>query len=79
MPIAAIFNNSDIYCPIQADFTERKFIFKYYGKADIMAGIGGIGAFIYPILGYLTPYFVIYFLYSLSNVLWFKYEQSFHK
>jgi len=74
VPLDAVFNNSNIYCPIQADFTERVFNYKYFGKADILSEVGGISAFVYPILKNLTPYFVMFFLYSLANVLWYKYE-----
>ena len=43
-----------------------------------MGGIGGLNAFIKPVLSAAVPYFVIYFLYSLSRILWLRYEQGFH-
>ena len=74
VPLASEFNSSDIYSPISADYTERIFIYKYFGFGDIMAGIGGIMGFIGPILGHLNPYFVMFFLYKLSKAIWTKYE-----
>ena len=40
-----------------------------------MAAIGGINAFLKPLLNSATPYFVIYFLFSLARIIGFKYEQ----
>lgn len=73
------FNNSDIYSPLAPDYIERIYIYKYYGLADIMSGIGGLKAFVDPIMNSMKPYFVIWFLYQLAKILWFKYEQAFHK
>jgi hypothetical protein len=79
VPLATEFNSSDIYSPISADYTERIFIYKYFGTGDIMAGIGGIMGFIGPILANLNPYFVMYFLYKLSKAIWTRYEQTYHR
>lgn len=79
VPHALVFNSSDIYSGFQADYTERIYIYKYFGFSDIMAGIGGTNAFIKPILNSVVPYFVIFFLYSLSCILLFKYTQSYNK
>lgn len=43
-----------------------------------MSGIGGLNAFIKPLVNSIVPYFVVYFLYSLAKILVFKYEQCFH-
>ena len=74
VPIAPIFNSSDVYAPIQPQFIERIYIYKYFGVSDIMKAMGGLNAFIRPILAAFVPYFVIHFLYSLSKILLFKYE-----
>ena len=59
---------------MQPDYIERIYKYKYFGFDDIMGSIGGINAFIKPLLGSIVPYFVIYFLYSLSKILLYKYE-----
>jgi len=42
VPMKDKFNSTKIYVPMQPDFVERKFIYKYYGSSDVMKGIGGI-------------------------------------
>ena len=74
-----VYNTSNIYVPVDTDFTERIYIYEYYTYSDIMGGIGSMNAFIAPLLNFLTPYFIMFFLYSLSKVLKFKYEQVYHK
>lgn len=69
-----VFNSSDIYSPIQADFTERIYIYKYYGVNEIMTGIGGLQAFLNPIIKSILPFFTMYFMYYLAKILWYKYE-----
>ena len=60
------FNSSNVYIPIQPDFTERKYNYKFFTGADITASIGGIGGFLKPIFGWLVQLFIISFLYQLS-------------
>ena len=78
VPLRPIFNSSNIYIPIETDFTERIYIYQYYSYGDIMSSIGAMNAFILPVIAILTPYFIMYFLYSLSKMLKFKYQQVFH-
>ena len=44
------FNSSDIFIPVQPDFIEREYSYKYYLMSDIAASIGGIGGFLKPIM-----------------------------
>ena len=74
VPLLTTYNSSNIYIPIETDFTERVYIYQYFGMQDIMQGVGALNAFIIPIIAMFTPYFIIYFLYSLSKILWYKYE-----
>ena len=79
VPLSPTFNSSDIYSPMQTEFIQRIYKYKFFGISDIMGGIGGLNAFINPVLKSMIPYFIVYFLFSLSKILWFKYEQAFHK
>jgi hypothetical protein len=72
------FNSSNFWVPIQTDFTERQFQYRYNGLSDVMGSIGGLNAFIKPILGYATPYFILIFMYMLSRIIWHRYEKDFH-
>lgn len=51
---------------MQPVYIERIYTYKYYGISDIMAGIGGMNAFVGPLLRALIPYFVVLFLYQLA-------------
>ena len=44
-----------------------------------MTGVGGLSAFVTPLLTASTPIFVIYFLRSLSKAFLFKYDQNYHQ
>ena len=79
VPHAPIFNSSNIYSGFQADYTERIYIYKYYGFGDLMSGIGGTNAFVNPILGSATVFFIINFLYTMAKMLIFKYKEAYHK
>ena len=43
----------------EVDYVERTFIYTYHSVGDIISAIGGINAFIGPILGYFTIVFVV--------------------
>ena len=62
-------NSSTINVMIDYDFTERQITYKYYNTFDIFAKIGGILAFIVPIVATITPFVALYFLYSLAKIL----------
>jgi len=74
VPLHSSFNSSDFFIPIETDFTERIYIYQYMGVNDIIKSVGGINAFIFPILALATPYFVIYFLHNLSKIFAYRYE-----
>jgi len=46
----------------EVDYIKKKFIFKFNTVGDIISAIGGINAFINPILGYFTIAFIVGFL-----------------
>jgi len=78
VPLKVVFNSSDIYVPIETDFTERIFIYEYYNYNDVMSSVGALSAFIMPIIAIFTPYLIMHFLHNLSKMILFKYEQVFH-
>ena len=51
------------------DFTEREFIIRYFGYADILSKIGGLTASLRPILAFSAPVFVVVYLYTLSEII----------
>ena len=51
------------------EFTQRKYTRWYYGINDIMKGIGGIRATVLPIIAFLIPFIVIYFLKLLAEYI----------
>jgi len=63
VPLAASYNSSSIYIPLEPLFTERVYVYKYFHYSDIMHTIGGISAFLGPFLGLAGPFFVIWFLF----------------
>ena len=71
-------NSSDINILFDYDFTERQVTYEYYHVADIVSQIGGIFAFIRPILDLITPLFILYFLYSLAIILNSQAKQAYH-
>ena len=42
-----------------------------------MSAIGGINGFITPIMKFFGPFFIVYFLYKLSDILKIKNERAF--
>lgn len=44
-----------------------------------MSGIGGTNAFVNPLLGSATVFFVINFLYTMATILIFKYRKAYHQ
>ena len=65
------FNSSDIFSLLQPNYIERIYTYKYYDFNDVLKGIGGLNAFIGPIIAKIAPYFIIYFLYSLAKIIIF--------
>ena len=62
-------NSSTINVMIDYDFTERQITYDYYSTFDVFAKIGGIFAFVGPIVATMTPFVALYFLYALANIL----------
>jgi hypothetical protein len=47
----------------EVDFVERVYEFQYFNASDVLSAIGGLNAFINPILKWLVIAFIIFFLY----------------
>jgi len=77
VPLAGQYNSSTISIPLDFEFTERIYIYYFFGVGDIIAKIGGINGFFSPILGKLAPFFVMFFLYSLAKILREKSELAY--
>ena len=51
------------------DFTERIYIYHYISLGDIFASLGGLKSSFGTIFEYITPIFIISFMYQLSTVV----------
>ena len=79
MPLGKNFNTSNIYSPLQADYTERKFVYTYYGSSDVMKGIGGFNEMFGSIMAQTGPFLIMGFVYTLSKYLLTNYQTTYHK
>ena len=57
------FEDSDVNVMIDLDFTEKRYEIQEFGIMDMLSIIGGLNASIGPLLGLLTPFFIINYLY----------------
>lgn len=69
IPLANKYNSTTQTILFRFDFTERQFTFKYFLFMDILASIGGLNAFITPLVSKLVPFFVIAFLFRLAKII----------
>ena len=60
------------------DFVERLYYLKYFSLGDIIHAIGGLNAFINPILKWLIIAFIIFYLFQLALVLREKDEKDYN-
>ena len=51
------------------DFTERVYTYHFVGTGDIFAALGGLKSSFGVIFDYITPIFIISFMYQLATVL----------
>lgn len=56
-------DSSEVSIMLNHDFTERYYEIRYFGPMDILTICGGYNASIGPMLGLLSPIFVLNFLY----------------
>jgi hypothetical protein len=63
------FKSSDVIVMMDHDFTEREFIIRYYGYADILGKIGGLTASFRPLLEAAAPIFILFYLFTLSEII----------
>ena len=63
------FKTSDVTIMMDHDFTERVFIIRYFGYADILSKIGGLTASLRPMLAVLAPGFIVLYLFTLSDII----------
>ena len=63
------YTSSDMIANINFEFTQRRYTRYYYGTNDILKAIGGMRATVLPIINFLIPFIVIYFLVLLSGYI----------
>ena len=51
------------------NYVQREYTFKYVGWGDIMSAIGGINAFLTPIVRNIMPLFILWFLFELAKIV----------
>jgi hypothetical protein len=51
------------------NFVQREYTFTYVHFGDIMSAIGGINAFLTPLVAKLVPLFVLWFLFELGKII----------
>lgn len=71
------FNDTNVNIMFTFDWNQREYIITYFGMEDIITSVGGMIAFLTPFINFLSPYFIIYFLFQLSEILHLKYEEAF--
>ena len=71
----AAYNSSLLVVMIDHDFVQKYYEIYFFGYMDILSIIGGLNASIAPILGMLSPIFIINYLYQLSKIILGKYER----
>ena len=62
-------NDSSVFAIIDFDYTERVYDLTYYGFVDVFAAFGGLLAVFKIWLGWITPLFVLHFLYELASII----------
>ena len=77
VPLSLTFNSSTIFIPYSMDFTQREYTFKYYTILDVISAIGGVNAFIAPVMSKLAPLFVLGFLFKLAVIIKGKYMDAY--
>jgi hypothetical protein len=55
------------------DFTQREYTYKYFTFLDVISAIGGVNAFIGPLVRNLAPFVMLYFMYKLAVIIKGKY------
>lgn len=79
VPKRGQYSSSDMIANINFEFTQRKYTKWYYGLDDILKGIGGIRSTVLPIIGFLIPFIVIYFLVLLADYVKWAAEKNYNK
>lgn len=62
-------NGSDMVANINYDFTERQYTLHYYKIKDMLTSVGGIRASVLPIIGFMLPFFGLWFLMILGDII----------
>ena len=61
------------------NFVQREYSFTYVAWGDIMSAIGGINAFLTPIVAQFMPFFVLWFLFELGKIIHDQYKEAYRK
>ena len=63
------YNGTNIVLNLNMNFVERQFILNFYTFADILSKLGGLRASIMTIIGQFSPFFVLFFLLSVTKII----------
>jgi hypothetical protein len=63
------YRNSDMVVSLDFDFTQREYTVTFVTFWDIFAEIGGLKAAILPLVHILVPFWILFFLISLSHII----------
>jgi hypothetical protein len=63
------FNSSNIVVKLNFEFTEQKFVLRYFTFLDILSRIGGLSASIGPVMRLAGPWLMLYFLQQLCGII----------
>ena len=61
--------SSDMIANVDYDFTERQYTLHYYKITDMLKSIGGIRSSVLPIIGLVLPFFGLWFLMLLADII----------
>jgi hypothetical protein len=79
VPLDDTYNSSTIFIPFSNDFTRREYTYKYFTILDIISAIGGVNAFIGPLVRKLAPFLMLLFMFKLAVIIKGKYLQEYRK
>ena len=64
-----VFNSSSLIINVLPEFTKRVYILNHITVGDLFTRIGGFRAALGPIFDILEPFFIIYFLNYLAEII----------
>ena len=69
--------STDVQLETQIDFVEKVIQVDHYTIYDFMSRIGGLGSFFVPMVSFLMPLYIFYFLRILANVALLRIQEDY--